>query len=133
MAFPEARPTVYRGVQMRSRLEATFAADLDATRVRWKYEPRCYADGPLQYLPDFELSGPATSRRIFIEVKPTLSDQEDVCRRMEVIHASEPDAILWLVCPPEQDGLFLDLDLCDQWLTSEQWNSKREAMGRGAV
>jgi hypothetical protein len=38
-----ARPTTNRGVQMRSRLEARYAAWLDRHGFTWEYEPRCYA------------------------------------------------------------------------------------------
>jgi hypothetical protein len=66
----KARPTMYRGIQMRSRLEAKFAARLDHIGVTWEYEPMCFADESGQYLPDFmiDLAG---EPNIYIEVKPT--------------------------------------------------------------
>lgn len=33
----KARPTIYRGIQMRSRLEAAFAQVLDESSVEWVY------------------------------------------------------------------------------------------------
>ena len=55
MAQFTARPTVYRGVKMRSRTEARYAAALDDLGVSWEYEPCCFADGRVQYLPDFRV------------------------------------------------------------------------------
>lgn len=68
----QARPTTYNGIQMRSRLEAAAAANLDREGVRWTYEPRCFASGSTQYLPDFEVSYPAEWAG-YLEVKPTPS------------------------------------------------------------
>lgn len=99
----QARPTTYRGIPMRSRLEARFARYLDVTGADWKYEPRAYADATGDYLPDFEV----TERRhhVFIELKremdPELIENADVLaramQRMEVILESEPDASLMVV------------------------------------
>jgi hypothetical protein len=67
----KARPTLYKGIQMRSRLEADYAANLDALGYRWGYEPECFASADGQWLPDFGSSfadeGPFA---IFTEVKP---------------------------------------------------------------
>jgi hypothetical protein len=92
-----ARPTVYRGIAMRSRLEAHFAAALDrvADRGEWSYEPRAYADETGQYLPDFELC----DSRHFVEVKPTRERALEAIDRARIVFASEPDAIVWIVWP----------------------------------
>ena len=93
----QARPTTYNGVKMRSRLEARWAELLDLACVPWQYEPRAYASQRGQYLPDFVV----TNGRVpwFIEVKGhvEIADLGGVLRRMEIIQASEPDALLWLV------------------------------------
>lgn len=48
------RPTTYKGIQMRSRLEAATAAAFDRHDVAWTYEPECFqAEDGSQYLPDF--------------------------------------------------------------------------------
>lgn len=60
-----ARPTTYKGVAMRSRLEAAWAEQFDAWGDPWEYEPRCYASDAGQYLPDFVIDG-----EVFVEVKP---------------------------------------------------------------
>ncbi len=75
----KARPTVYRGVRFRSRLEARWAAFFDCIEWQWKYEPV-----DLQgWTPDFWVSFPCThsecertygqrdgSHELYIEVKP---------------------------------------------------------------
>ena len=49
----KGRPTVYKGIEMRSRLEADYAAHLDRSGVKWEYEPTCFAGPKGQWLPDF--------------------------------------------------------------------------------
>lgn len=109
------RPTVYKGIQMRSRLEAGFAAWLDKHGLVWEYEPRAFAGEAGQYLPDFQLSGvrcswlrdPAT---VYVETKPkkwsdwddvSIEAHENLMRRMGVIWESEPEAVL-VLCSPGQ-------------------------------
>ena len=95
--YLQARPTVYRGIQMRSRLEATWAAWLDELGTwRWEYEPCCFADGGAQYLPDFRLYGEGDGEPTYLEVKGLITDLDAEMARMEVILASEPLAALWL-------------------------------------
>lgn len=52
----EALPTIYRGTQLRSLLEACWAATLDSLGITWEYEPQTF-DLPsgTKYLPDFHL------------------------------------------------------------------------------
>lgn len=101
-----SRPTIYKGVRMRSRLEARFAARLDQVVARhpelfadtkWEYEPVCFAGEDGQYLPDFALAT-ADGTRVYVEVKPFVgeSDWPIFTRRMEIIWESEPDAVLTL-------------------------------------
>lgn len=103
----KARPTIYRGIQMRSRLEATWAALFDTKTPRkmlpfvqsWDYEPLCFGGPSGQYLPDFRLRcnypHPWTC---YAEVKPIdPSNPQSLMERMEIILLSEPDAYLWLI------------------------------------
>ena len=111
----KARPTVYKGIQMRSRLEAGYAAWLDQWHFDWEYEPCAFAGSRGQYLPDFRipaitctwLNEPAVA---YIEVKPkdwpywnnsddSSADHQQLMRRMAIIWESEPDAILLLAQP----------------------------------
>ncbi len=93
----QARPTVYEGVLMRSRLEARTAAFLDRCRYRWEYEPLAFGARAGQYLPDFWVD--YASRPTYLEVKGPTPDEaglQDILDRMLVIRASEPDAFLML-------------------------------------
>jgi len=92
----QARPTTYRGIEMRSRLEAKFAAHLDEDGTVWEYEPRAYANQRGQYLPDFVIRDPGEAPW-FIEVKPTIEAALAILERVEIVLDSEPDAFLLVV------------------------------------
>lgn len=64
----EALPTIYRGTEMRSLLEASWAATLESLKIVWEYEPTTF-DLPsgAKYLPDFHLP----EIGVWIEVKGT--------------------------------------------------------------
>ncbi|MCM3882244.1 hypothetical protein [Frankia sp. R82] len=101
----QARPTMYAGTQMRSRLEADFAGWLDRQGLKWEYEPTCFAGPDGQWLPDFRLSG----YDIYIELKPVAFggegfDEEprnDRMRRavdkMKIAFLTEPTATVALI------------------------------------
>ncbi len=110
----KGRPTLYRGIQMRSRLEADFAAYLDARSAAgdvgyaggWEYEPTCFAGPQGQWLPDFRIGPPGACW--YVELKPLslLRDQPDyspydaideILRKMEIARLSEPKCSLSLV------------------------------------
>ena len=100
-----ARPTTYKGIRMRSRLEAEYAALLDRSGpggklrlIGWEYEPMCFAGSSGQYLPDFRIDflssrGPLV---LYVEVKSVVGDPLPIMRRMEVIWESEPDVQLMI-------------------------------------
>lgn len=114
-----ARPTTYRGIPMRSRLEATFAAMLDDEEgqgvvAEWSYEPRAFAGHGGQYLPDFLVIA-KSGGTVYIEVKPTVEHAYLWMPRMLVIRESVPDANLmiavqgglyFLSVPSRQNGLW---------------------------
>jgi hypothetical protein len=110
-----ARPTIYNGIQMRSRLEAGYAAWLDQWNFDWTYEPNAFASERGQYLPDFRLDAvrcswladPAT---VYVEVKPPTIWGDDgdggltpaFVKQMahcRIIHDNEPDAVVLLANP----------------------------------
>ena len=66
----KAYPTLYRGIQFRSRLEAKWAAFFDNLGWPWEYEP-IDLDG---YIPDFILTFPYAP--LLVEVKPVLEFEE---------------------------------------------------------
>lgn len=98
MSGIKARPTLYKGIQMRSRLEADFAAFLDRNGAEWQYEPTCFAGPDGQWLPDFcVLSGESL---IYFEVKPESLGRDQIdptLERMAVAWLTDPAAILQLV------------------------------------
>lgn len=129
-----ARPTIYKGIQMRSRLEAGFAAWLDEYGFTWEYEPRAFGGKAGQYLPDFRLDGvrcswlsePAT---VYVETKPknwvdwdddaSAEAHEELMRRMAVIWESEPDAVL-VLCSPDDLGV-LDIKASPSQIDPYPW------------
>jgi len=96
-----ARPTVYAGIQMRSRLEADYAGWLDGQGITWEYEATCYAGPAGQWLPDFSYRLD-DGELILTEVKPesflltTQLEIDATLSRMEVALDTEPDAVLRL-------------------------------------
>lgn len=110
----QARPTTYKGIHMRSRLEARVAAIMDSwTDTTWVYEPRAFANELGQYLPDFRVDG--MPQAMYVEVKPTLESAYRVMPRMQIIWDSDPKAWLCLIVPV--DG--------DQWLTLLVYGDRR--------
>lgn len=102
-----ARPTLYKGIRMRSRLEADFAAYLDGRPEPWAYEPECFSSDSGQWLPDFRVDG--SPNPIYIELKPIgllgewQSDGDlyghvnSLMRKMLIARDSEPKCHLWLI------------------------------------
>lgn len=101
-----ARPTLYKGIRMRSRLEANFAEFLDGRGDEWAYEPECFAGDGGQWLPDFGLMPARGKHALYVEVKPAgfLQAWGDECharvtaimRQMEIARQTDPKCNLWL-------------------------------------
>ena len=66
MAYFQAIPTKYNGVQFRSRLEARWACVFDALKIEWQYEPFDLKG----YIPDFIIKD-IIRKSVLIEVKPS--------------------------------------------------------------
>ena len=102
MSNRKGRKTMYKGIEMRSRLEADFAAFIDRNTPDWDYEPVCFAGPNGQWLPDFRVRHDGMA--IYFEVKPMgMLDNEDeaadidgLLEQMSVVWLTEPDAILQL-------------------------------------
>ena len=60
-------PTLYNGIQFRSRLEATWAAFFDELGWDWEYEPALFEGAG--WTPDFLIR----KRHLLVEVKPVVS------------------------------------------------------------
>lgn len=93
-----ALPTIYRGTQFRSLLEACWAATLDSLDVAWEYEPQTF-DLPsgAKYLPDFHL----TEIGVWLEVKGTGVPRVEKARELgQMLACSCPE----LVCACDWPG-----------------------------
>ncbi len=125
-----ARPTTYKGVAMRSRLEARYAAWLDRQGFDWKYEPKAFASEEGQYLPDFQTTVRflGRERTAYIETKPIWAHAPEryVKRITSIIQSSEPEALViieiddWdrpLVCLPASFNLTGSVDC--HWLARD--------------
>lgn len=114
---PPFRPTIYNGIQMRSRLEAQTAADLDRHGITWKYEPWAYGSVRGQYLPDFLVYG---YERTLVEVKGAedLSGVAGYQRRMEIAWASDPDLCLLLSMRTTEGDLVTATSSERKWVNS---------------
>lgn len=78
----KAKPTLYKGIEFRSRLEARWAAFFDLLEWKWEYEP-CDFNG---WYPDFVIFGKVdygkSGRNIYVEVKPIIEFSREVGNRM---------------------------------------------------
>lgn len=74
-----AKPTLYGGYQMRSRLEARWAAMLDELGWEWRYEP-CYLD---DWLPDFEVKVHCLKPRCDIKVHKVVCEVRPYATRTQ--------------------------------------------------
>lgn len=104
----QARPTIYNGVQMRSRLEAGFAAWLDRWDVNWTYEPQVFANATGQYLPDFKIDRIRVlgcDSTLYVEVKPgtfnVRNEEEWLTSREDIIRTSHKNAHFVVAVGPE--------------------------------
>lgn len=123
MAQLLARPTVYNGIQMRSRLEAHWAAEFDRLGFAWEYEPRCYANEAGQYLPDFYVID-NEDRDWIVETKGVFTDDvAAVRRRMEIVWASEPHVGLLLIEGQPGEGTYDPV--------SDSWYGRTRSWQRG--
>lgn len=119
----KARPTVYKGIQMRSRLEAGFAAWLDSEGLAWTYEPFAVADGSGQYLPDFLIDGILFATRgrvipVVAEVKPQsfkLDSDEGgrLARAMCIAQSNLTDCLLVVIQPDRVTQVYGCPESCD--------------------
>lgn len=128
-----SRPTVYKGIKMRSRLEAGFAAFLDSRSLVWEYEPSAFANEHGQYLPDFVVhdvvwyshptpGAPWPSECIkvewplFIDTKPNDEHNEATLERMAIVWDSTPNALLVVQSPQYAEPIGRELPrLAGSW------------------
>ncbi len=95
-----AIPTMYNGLQFRSRLEARWAAMFDVCGFRYDYEPTDFSG----YIPDFRID------RTYIEIKPTMVFPEEAAIKMNATvpmssstHAQE--TFIFSECPSPMENM----------------------------
>lgn len=112
---------MYKGIQMRSRLEADYAGSRERDGVVVKYERKCFASEEGQWLVDFSVDG------YYVELKPAglFEDHlmgldsrtrrpcikvDDILKKMAIAHASEPNAPLALIYWEFGSGAIVTID-----------------------
>lgn len=90
-------PTLYNGVQFRSRLEAKWACFFDLLKWKWEYEPYDMEG----WIPDFVLFG--KNQQILVEVKPIyeLGEAEETLRKRMQKANNYQNEIILLGCSPD--------------------------------
>lgn len=94
MTLLMAKPTLYKDIRFRSRLEARWAIFLDALGGQWVYEP--VVQGVTGYLPDFLFGGG------YLEIKPASWVARDKDKK-------EADIARWLTFAMDANAR---LDVC---------------------
>lgn len=87
-----AIPTLYKGTEFRSRLEARWAAFFDQVSWPWTYEPLDFAG----YVPDFTLN---FYKPLLVEVKPATALSELLPHRQKIETSGWGESLL-LGCSP---------------------------------
>jgi hypothetical protein len=95
-----AIPTMYKGVQFRSRLEARVACFFDVLEWPWDYEPVDLAG----YIPDFVLKFPY--RPVLAEVKPfdDIADPQVKAAQEKIQRAGWKNDAIIVGCKPWLEG-----------------------------
>lgn len=122
---PHAIPTMYKGIQMRSRLEARWAAFFDVVGWRWSYEPPEFPG----WIPDFKLD--TAGKLLLVEVKPAerLDDEHGTEARRDIercLPGLPCEAVILGNNPQVVDGLTY-LGWMPEWDDGFSWD--RAAVG----
>jgi hypothetical protein len=98
-----AIPTLWRGIQFRSRLEARWAAFFTELKLPWEYEPTDLE----WYIPDFIIN--FKRRRLLVEIKPAQEDLEYAKHKLK--HSGwEGDSLIAISGQSREWGVMLDGD-----------------------
>jgi hypothetical protein len=115
------RPTRYKDITTRSRLEAEFLAWLDTVPEvanLWAYESEAFASSEGSYLPDVVIRNETNGLRelpLCIELKPSNADFIAALQRMHIILDSEEYAVLRVYAGTWMGGRysFRKVEQCD--------------------
>lgn len=100
-----ARPTSYRHVLTRSRLEARWLIFFDAIRVPWQYEPEDFSLPSRGYRPDLWLP----SKECWAEIKPEYSPLDH--QLAAAVQEQTGSPLLWISGRPQLGGY--TVSFCD--------------------
>ena len=79
----EAKPTYYKNILFRSKLEASYAKTLDSLNIKWAYEVNGYRIKNIDYLPDFWLSEINTFLEAKGPITPGAEKAEELAQAVE--------------------------------------------------
>lgn len=96
-------PTSYKGVVMRSRTEARWAAYFDMVGWKWEYEPADLSG----YIPDFFIE--SNGSRLLVEVKPD-QEQLDIAKAKIEDSGWDEEAVILVSGATSLLGAFLETD-----------------------
>jgi hypothetical protein len=92
-----AIPTIYGGVQFRSRTEARWANFFDDLHVAWQYEPAGYEFDGVRYLPDFWLPDVLSRGEpggVFFEVKGMHPDHSEIAKAVGLAYGTRRPVVV---------------------------------------
>jgi hypothetical protein len=94
MAIIDPKPTVFKGTQYKSRLEARWAVYLDKHKgvKSYSYEPVTFREIGIAYTPDFRVRSYAALRpEFFLEIKPAAPARDYLYSLKDVANAFSVD------------------------------------------
>lgn len=107
------KPTVYGGVQFRSRTEARWAIFFDCLELKWQYEPRKFRTPHGGYVPDFyirarrpywlEIKGPEPEERDYLRARYV---EQETHSKLRFLVGSVPDVSIDGTLPHETVRVF---------------------------
>jgi len=106
----KAHPTMYNGIQFRSRLEAKWATFFDLINWKWQYEP-CDFNG---WIPDFALYG--HKQTVYVEVKPTVIFLPDIASKIDASGCNNEVLLIGETCPIPNSSTMCGDDVQLGWL-----------------
>jgi len=95
-------PAIYKGIQMRSKLETKVALFLDYLKIEWKYEPKTFLlSNGIYYKPDFFLP----EHKQWIEVKGVIGENNIEISKCFVKDTQQP-----IILISSKEVLYFDSD-----------------------
>ena len=115
-------PTLYKGIQFRSRLEARWAIFFDELGIKWDYEPETFQTKYGYYMPDFFLP---SINRWFI-VKGTKLGDDEAKKVLDLCGLTKATAIIANGSIPEKFDFFDNGTQCTNFDLLTVWEYEHE-------